>query len=62
MVVQRLRFPASNAGGLGFTPGRETRPYMPQLRPGVTKQINEIFKKKKKKKRNKKKARREMVS
>ena len=59
MVVQRLRFPASNAGGLGFTPGWETRPYMPQLRLGVIKQMRYFFKKKK---RNKKKARREMVS
>ena len=43
MVVQRLRFPASNAGGLGFTPGWETRPYMPQLRLGMTKQMRYFF-------------------
>ena len=43
MVVQWLKLHASNAGGLRLTPGQETRSYMPQLRPGVTKQINKIF-------------------
>ena len=43
MIVQWLRLHASNAGGLRLTPGQETRSYMPQLRPGVTKQINKIF-------------------
>ena len=39
LVVWWLRLHASNAGGLGPTPGQGTRSHRPQPRPGVTKQI-----------------------
>ena len=35
--VHWLRLHAPNAGGQGSIPGRETRPHMPQQRPGVAK-------------------------
>ena len=37
--VQSPGLCAPNSGGLGSIPGQETRPHVPQLRPGTTKEI-----------------------
>ena len=43
-MVQWLRLRPPNAGGLGSTPGQETRFHMPQLRPGAAKSIDNNLK------------------
>ena len=37
LVVLQLRLRAPEAGGLGLTPGKGTRPHTPRLRPGSAK-------------------------